>query len=439
MSMPALPPDGSQPWSRVLFPVDASRGRESYRSWAGTGRWWGWMTEDVAASLPGIARGLELIHGQVKQMPLDDYRGITPLPRPRLLEQPDPEEGRGWWVAVQVVDYLLNGNALHYVTTYDAEGWPATVAWLPSAWVDLVHVPGQRRPDLYVGGMRLEPDRVVHVKRRARRGEPWRGVGIVEQHLDALSTVRDQHRYESEVLQGAAVPSVAIISNNPKLSAEESDEGKAEFVETYGGPVREPVIFPAGTKVETLSWSPSDSQLVEARKLSLVDQANMLNLDGFWLGAESGSHTYKSPGPMYLHLLRQTVGPIVVDFEDIWSAKWLPRGRRVVFDRRAVLVDDTQTMVLTAKLAVEAGLWTVPEARVYLGMDPSVTPTRPVSTTSPVATVGVDANANGIPDDQEDDGNEDEDGDDGDELAEMVKAIVEILGRNRRSRRRKAS
>lgn len=367
--------------------------------WQGSSRWFGWMTPEVAASLPGIGRGLDLITGQIMQMPLDDFRGVEPLPRPRLLEQPDPEQSRAWFVQVQAIDYLLNGNAVHYVTSYDAAGWPAAVTWLPSQWVNLVVVPYpvdgsgavRRQVEWWVGGVRLDTARVVHVKRKACSWAPWRGIGVVEQHLDALTSTRDQHAYEATMLSDSAVPSVAVIAPNPRLGQEEADEAVAEWQHRYGGPRREPAILPNGTQVIPLSWSPSDSQLVEARELGLIDQANMLNLDGYWLGGKTSSLTYRSPGPMFLQLLKQTVGPILAVFEDVWSGAWLPRGRRVRFDRNAMLRDDLATMSGTAISLYQAGLWSREEARAYLGNAPAfpVEGTEFVSTTSPVGTVAV--------------------------------------------------
>lgn len=370
-----------------LWPPVSGISDPSTLSWfPGSGRWTGHMTPEVARSLPGIARGVALIAGQLLQMPLDDYRGVQPMPRPRFLEQPDPDNSRAWFVGVHVEDYLLHGNAIHYVTTRDPfTGWPTSGVWLPASWVNMIKDPRTQEVAYYVGATELRRRDVVHVKRGADPLFPERGIGVVEQHLDALGTVRDQHRYEHETLQGGAVPSVAVISPNPRVSDEEATAAKESWVEKYGGPVRQPAILPHGAQVIPLAWSPSDSQLVEARQLSLTDQANMLNLDGWWVGAPSKGLAYKSPGPMFLQLLRQTLEPVLAVFEDVWSAAWLPRGHRVRFDRRAVLADDMATMVATAAAAVEAGLWTVEEARVWMGMSPTpdgTTITSPIATTT---------------------------------------------------------
>lgn len=353
---------GLQPWNQVVWPPSAS-------NWP---RVDGPMTPDRAKSLPAVARAIGLIAGMLSQCPMGDYKGTVPLPTPRLLDQPDPDQSRTWWVSVQVEDWLLNGNAVHYVTSRDAEGWPATTTWVPADWVSVLWSPNDPLPTYWVGGRELDRENVIHVRRGADRMCPWRGVGVVEQNLQTLRRVSSQDRYEQGLTEGAGVPSVAVITPNSELSQDEADAAQEKFIEKYGGEERKPGVFPNGTQVIPLSWSPADQQLNEARKLSLLDVANMFNLDGYWLGAPAGSFTYRSPGPMYLNLMRQTLGPILSTFEDVWTSSWLPRGRRVKFDRQAILGDDMTTTVTYLDRAVRGKLMTQSEAREYLGLSPDL-------------------------------------------------------------------
>jgi len=335
-----------------------------------------WSTARLTATrvkgIPAIGRGLNLICGMGKQMPLDDVKGDVVLPRPRLLEQPDPDEARAWFVDVQLEDYVVHGNALHLVTARDSFGWPLAAAWVPAAWTTVTKMPDGRL-DYWCAGVHLNTSDVVHVKRGADPLYPWRGIGLVEQYVSSLGLLLDQQTYQGNVLKGSAVPSVVIITPNEDPSQPEIDKAKLAWKEKYGpGPVREPAILPAGTTVTPLAWSPADSQLNELTKLGLTGAANMMNLDGYWLGASTGGYSYKTPAPMYLNLLRQTVSPILEDFEGVWSSRWLPRGHRLRFSRTAVLSDDMQTMVAWVSMAVEKKLITQSEGRVLLGLGSEV-------------------------------------------------------------------
>lgn len=338
----------------------------------------------TARRIPGVGRALGVYTTMLKQTPLDVWRGVQALPRPRLLDRPDPNNARSWFVQNHVEDYLLNGNAIHIVTTRGYDGWPLTVAWVPVQWCSVLWEP-DGSISYWVRGHEVPAEDVVHVKRGADRNYPVRGVGVVEEYLDSLDKVASQERYERSALNEAAVPSVAVIAPNPDLSQTDADEAKVDWLAKFGGPKREPAILPNGTQVIPLGWSPSDNQLVEARKMSLLDVANMFNLDGYWLGAPTSSMTYRSPGPMYLNLLRTSVEGVAVDFEDEWSDMWVPKTTRVRFDRQQLLRDDMQTTAETLDKLVGAGIMSIPEARQYLALP--IVEGEAASVASPVATV----------------------------------------------------
>ena len=370
----------TQPWNRVIWPHEA----------ATIGGPYVW---DAASALriPSVSRATALYSGLIRQCPMDAYRGTTPLERPRLLDRPDPTRSRSWFVGVNVEDYLWHGNAIGHVTTRNAEGWPATVEWVPAARTAVVSPPGD--PTTYwVDGEWVNPDDIIHVRRGANRWAPASGVGVIEQHLGTFDRVGLEEEYERTALTRSGVPSVAVVAPNPSLSTEEADAADAKWAEKFA--VRKPVFLPYGTTITPLGWSPTDNQMVEARKMSLQDVANAFNLDGYWLGADTSGLTYKSPGPMYLSLLRTSLEPVMADFEQGWADAWLPRGQAVRFDRLYLTRDDFASSIDALVKAIAppvsdptvTPILTPEEARLYLGLAPTgAGPT----TTSPLDTEGV--------------------------------------------------
>jgi HK97 family phage portal protein len=271
-----------------------------------------------------------------------------------------------------VEDYLLNGNAVCLVTTRGADGWPASVAWLPANWVYVLADPSAlANPVYYLKGAQLPTGDVIHVKRGADRLYPVRGVGVVEESLDTLDRVAMEEAYERSALASGAVPSVAVIAPQSNLTQDVADDAKAMWTQKFAGPVREPVILPNGTQVVPLAWSPSDTQLTEARHMSLTDVANLFNLDSFWLSAPVEGLTYKSAAPLYQTLLRTSIEPVIADFEDIWSFEWLPRGQQIRFDRNQLLRDDLPTTATALAALVTAGIITPDVAAAYLDLPTS--------------------------------------------------------------------
>jgi HK97 family phage portal protein len=356
VGLPAAP----QPWSRVVFPQSTGA--------PGVSAVWDVTT---AKALPSVARASAIYTGMISQLHLDDVRNNVALPRPALLAQPDPTMSRTRFVHLSIEDYLLNGNALSYIAAYDASGRPSAVAWIAAAWVSIT-MSGKPYPDdveYWAGGVKLDRDRLIHIRRGADRNCVARGVGVVEQHLATLDRIGAEEAYEKNALSDGAVPSVAVITPNPRLQQGEADSAKTNWLAKFAR--REPAILPSGTQVIPLSWSPADSELQAARQFSLIDVSNIFNLDGYWLGAPTaGSLTYRSPGQQYTALLRVSLEPVMSHFEDAWSMAWLPRGRRVRFDRLALTRDDLHTMMATLATGVAAQLITVEEGRVYLGLPP---------------------------------------------------------------------
>lgn len=307
------------------------------RQMAESGGWQPWASSR-ARSIPGFARAMAIYAGLISQMPMDRYRGDTRLAETRLLFRPDPNRGRDWWVSRQVDDLLEHGNAVHLIMARDADGWPASVMWLPAHRVGLQRTDGDWAPPRYLldGKPITRQQDVVHVQRGADPDFPWRGIGVVEQHLQSLGRIYNQERFEANSLTTSGVPSVAIIAPNARIGDDEIKKARSQWDELYGGVTRRPGIFPAGTQIKPLSWSPTDAQLSAARQFSLTDMANMFNLDGLWLGAPASSHTYRSLAPAFVHLVRVSLVTVMQVFEQEWGYRWLPRGQDLSFRRRVL-------------------------------------------------------------------------------------------------------
>ena len=344
---------------------------------AGRGRLWvhsparTCTTRQSARRIPAVGRALQLYAGLVKQMPMEAYRGFTRLPQPRLLTKPDPLRGGPEFVGLCIEDYLLSGNAVALVTARGVDGWPLACTWLPAQWVYIQWTLTDVLPTYYYINAPLPFDDVIHVRRSADRYYPVRGVGVVEEHLSSLDRVAMEEEYERNALSDGAVPSVAVVTPSATLTQETADEAKANWQTKFSGPTREPVFLPNGTTVVPLAWSPTDTQLAEARRLSLLDVANMFNLDGYWLGAPVAGMTYRTAGPQYQQILRTSLEPVLADFESAFSDAWLPRGTGVRFQRAQLLREDLATSMAAAVAGVGAEIVTQPEAHVMVGLPPN--------------------------------------------------------------------
>lgn len=345
-----------------------------------------WVRDDqTVAAIPGMARGLQLYGTLMGQMPLDQVKDGTPvLPRPGILAQPDPLLSRFNFVDSSQRDWWLHGNTCSLVVARNSRGLPSAVKYFPAhAW----SVPFNEPEKYYLHGKAVDAYDVVHVQRGVDPSNPRRGLGVVEQHLRSLERIGLQETYEADALSKAGVPSVAVIAPQKDLTQDQANAAGDAWIEKYSGQ-RRPAILPNGTQVQTLSWNPSDQELVTARQLSLTDLANLMNLDAFWLGAPNSSHQYKSAGPMFTTLIKTSLARVLTPFEDVWSRIFSPYGSEVRFDRLELTRDDFASEVTTGVQAVNAGLMTVDEWRIRMGLPPVGTPettTLRVPTAAPAA------------------------------------------------------
>ena len=325
----------------------------------------------TAQQIPAVGRALALYGGLISQCDLDLYNGpVVTTPRPPFLENPDTVIGsRPAFVRAHVDDYLVHGNALHLVSSRNKFGEIRNATWYPATeWsIDASH--GRGFPDYYLNGRKINRrEDVVHVKWGNAPGEPWRGWGIFERYLNSLDRVALQEASERNALRSGSVPSVAVIAPQKNLTQDEADEAAEQFEKRFGGSSRRPGVFPNGTVVQPLSFSPEDQQATLARQMSLTDVANMLNLNSFWLSAPQSSHTYRSPGPMFLELQRVSLEPVMNDLDSVWSNQWYPyQAERVKLNRNQLTRDDFATSLQTIGKAVADGLMSVEEGRLYMG------------------------------------------------------------------------
>lgn len=323
----------------------------------------------TARKVPGVGRALS-IYSLIAAMPMDAYRGPDPLPRPRLLDQPDPTElgGAPLFIRDHVQDYLFHGNAMHLVTARDQYGWPLAVRYFPAEHWSIICDPLGGNRQYYLFGQEVPTGDVIHCRRGTDPWLPARGIGVLEEYLGTFDRAAKQEKYEDDALTHGGVPTVAVIAPQKNLTQEQADAAGEAWDEMFDE--RRPGIFPSGTQVLPLSWSPSDQQLTDARKLTLTDIANAFNLDSYWLGAPTTSHTYRTAGPMFVQLNRVSLLSVYTDLQEVWGRGWLPRGQVLRFDQKAITADDLAASMPWLVQAVTSGIWSDAEARVYLGMAP---------------------------------------------------------------------
>lgn len=327
--------------------------------------------------LPGAWRSAHLLAGILATVPWDEFRTVdgTPdkvSPRPPILEQPNPREARvdtltGWFL-----DYVWHGNAIGIYASFGADGYPTAILPIPcdQVMVEWVDTP---EPGWPVGAIRYRigrrvfaPSEVMHVKGMHRPGD-LRGMGILEAHLNGTLRLAKTLQAQATSVADHAVPSVVIESLDPEMTQAEADELKAKYLNSQR--VRSPMVLNPGTKITPLAWTPDESQLIEGRNLSLVEQALLFGLDPSWVGAAQTTRTYANVVDQASNLLKFSMMEHFARFEQVLTSA-RPRGRYVKADLDEIQRGDLAARFEAYGVAITNGFLTRDEVRAKEGARP---------------------------------------------------------------------
>ena len=167
-------------------------------------------------------------------------------------------------------------------------------------------------------------------------------------------------------------PSVAVIT--PQASSPRRGRGgQGPWVTTLGGAGREPVTPAQRDPSDPARVVAHRRPAVEARKLTLLDVANLFNLDGYWLGSPGGGHDVqhrgtavpcRSSAPAWSRCwpTSRTCGP----------TRWLPRGTTARLTASSRCATTCPPPPASPSVLVSAGIMSPADAAAYLGITATV-------------------------------------------------------------------
>lgn len=378
-------------------------------SWNASGHYRGGM------GIPAASRAAEMLSDLVGGLTWDAYRddpnedlAHKVYPRPVVLDQPAPPRPLITTVSSMALDYLWHGNAIGVKVGFDERGNASGL--LPvsaeSVWVRQV-MPNDGIPfpvGSYAYAIALIPgfpqhwysqDEVVHIMGPA---EPHavRGMGVLENHLGTLDLAHEQRRQATNAT-GSGVPTGVLTSDDPDMNQTDADEISEAWMRKQRD--RKVAVLNATTHYEALAWSPTETQLIQARELSMHEIALIFGLDPSWLGKSTASMTYSNVEQEAVNLLKfGKPGGLVRRFEAGFSSALAP-GTYAKANLDALLRSDTLSRYQAHVLAY--GRWLTADEIRRIEDRPPLTPeqkaeiataaTPPPPDSSPVAPQGSSA------------------------------------------------
>lgn len=336
-------------------------------------------TEGTVLSLAAAWRCAHILTNGIASLDMyafDDNAEDRRVSTPRLLSDPWPAVSPVEWRAMVVASLIFYGNC--YVLPFDEDprtGYPRQLPIVHPERVDVKLRNGV--PIYYIDESQTDPVDVLHIRGYTPPGAAV-GIGIVEAHRRGISLALDMDRYQQGNFQQSSVPPVVIRVNRPEISESQATDIQMRWMSRHGFGNRAPAIIPTSFEVDTIAWSPEDTQFLQSKQYSAVEVCWMFGVDPRLLGlAASGqSLTYQNIETAYVDLQRMSFMPWTSRIESTLS-RVLPRGVLARFDFSPILRTTLKDRYDAYAIALTHKFLTLDEVRQAENLGPIGTPIPP--------------------------------------------------------------
>lgn len=313
------------------------------------------VTRADAMGIPAIARGRNLICGQIGRLAMTAVRGTTALPsQPWVTAQPESARPRAWTLAWTTDALLFFGRAWWIVTErYAEDGRPARFSWVPEYAISW-----DPSGTLLVFGQAVPEFDVVRID------APHEGI-LAYGGGAPIRAARALARAAARAADNP-VPSIDLHqTGGDRLSSQEVTELVNGWAKARRGANGGVAYSNSVIEARTLGQAP-EQLLVEGRKAASLEMAQLLGLPAWAVDAETGgsSLTYSNVPSRSRELLDYTLQPYLdaiagrLSLDDV-----LPRGTWARFETRALLNPDFAERMAGYKAAQDAGIYSAAECR----------------------------------------------------------------------------
>lgn len=193
--------------------------------------------------------------------------------------------------------------------------------------------------------------------------------GVLEMHAAEHGIALQQVEYGSGMYR-SGVPAGYLKVGNPNFTKPQADELKAKWLEYHGGDRRSIAVLNSVTDFVPLSVSPVDMELVDSRRMSLVDIANMFGVPVYMLGGtDGGSNTYSNAESRNQDFVRYSLFPWANALDDLLTSL-TPLGQQIEVDFRGLLRSDTAARYAAYSTALADGWLTIHDVRLAENLPP---------------------------------------------------------------------
>ena len=352
------------------------------------------VSASSAMRVSAVAACVGRISGSIVSMPLHVYQSTGDDARKRLKkdnlwfllnESPSPQyTAASMWEYVSMAQ-LLRGDA--FVLIRRALNGNVREL-LPLPWGS---VSPMRYPD---GSVRyyvnlpthnistwFEPSEILHFPGLGFDDSLMRSQSVISFGAkSAIGGALAMDEYSGQFFANGAHPSI-ILNSDKKMTGEQVEQLQAAFTRKYSGSSnyhRLPMVLTEGLTAKEISISAQDSQLIEARRFSVLDICRAFGVPPHLVGETSGSTSWGSGiESMGRAFVQYTLSPWLIKIENEINRKIFPRdsGKFIEFDRDSMQAGDSAAQGTFFRMALGGpgsgdGIYSVNEIRKMKNMPP---------------------------------------------------------------------
>lgn len=200
--------------------------------------------------------------------------------------------------------------------------------------------------------------------------------GVLEMHAVELGLALQALTYGTGAYR-SGVPAGILKTSVPNFNKEQADALRARWMEHHGGDRKSIAVLNATTDFMPLpNASPVDLELINSRKMSLLDIANAFGVPAYMIGgSDGGSNTYSNAESRNRDFLSFSLLPWANAVEDVLSSL-VPQGQYLEVAFSGLLKPDTATRYKAYSMALRDGWLSVDEVRLLESLPP-MQPARP--------------------------------------------------------------
>ena len=324
------------------------------------------IDERTARGVSAYRRGQRLIARTIGVMPMMMERnGVLMDAIPPLLQRPVPWMDRQAAIESTVETLIDYGNYFALWTQFDQAGRAQGIIPIHprDVWVALTPAGLLYR----IGDRIYSSSDVMHIRTGAPAGEIL-GWGVLETSSRAVDTGVSVGSAANYFYRDGIYPTGVLEVEDENLSEDDAEELRQKWVRRTKR--NEPNVLPAGTTWKAVvTPNAEQAQIAQAANMSRREIADILDLDGDWLGVPSESLTYANIVDRADHLLRFTASPWMASIEDAYSEQ-TTRPTRVRFQPDELLRGQTGQRYSNYQVGLASGFLTIDEVRSSEGLQP---------------------------------------------------------------------